>query len=113
MSIILLTATNVVGMQWSSLLEIIVQKYNHAEYKGYPKGCIRNTLQRISHTDCKIAEGTAAAKKQGVKFGRKPMAHPEAFAELKVLYLNHNISARGAAKKLGITHSTFLRWVKE
>lgn len=59
------------------------------------------------------AEGIAAAKKQGVKFGRKPMARPEAFAELKALYLNHNISARGAAKKLGITHSTFLRWVKE
>lgn len=59
------------------------------------------------------AEGIAAAKKQGVQFGRRPMEHPAAFDELSTLWENHEISARAAAKQLGITHSTFLRWAKE
>ena len=59
------------------------------------------------------AEGIAAAKKQGVQFGRRPMERPAAFDELSALWQNHEISARAAAKQLGITHSTFLRWVKE
>lgn len=59
------------------------------------------------------AEGIAAAKKQGVQFGRRPMKRPAVFEELSTLWRNHEISARAAARKLGITHSTFLRWVKE
>lgn len=59
------------------------------------------------------AEGIAAAKKQGVQFGRRPMERPAAFDELSTLWQNHEISARAAAKQLGITHNTFLRWVKE
>ena len=59
------------------------------------------------------AEGIAAAKKQGVQFGRRPMERPAAFDELSALWQKHEISARAAAKQLGITHSTFLRWVKE
>lgn len=59
------------------------------------------------------AEGIAAAKAQGVKFGRRPKERPEAFENLKCLWMNHEISAREAAKRLDITHSTFLRWVKE
>ena len=59
------------------------------------------------------AEGIAEAKKQGVKFGRKPMLRPEVFGSLKAQWQNDEISARMAAKQLGITHSTFLRWVNE
>lgn len=59
------------------------------------------------------AEGIAAAKAQGVKFGRRPKERPEAFKNLKCLWMNHKISAREAAKRLDITHRTFLRWVKE
>lgn len=59
------------------------------------------------------AEGIAAAKAQGVQFGRRPMLRPEAFDSLKAQWQNDEISARMAAKQLGITHSTFLRWVKE
>lgn len=43
----------------------------------------------------------------------RPMECMEMFAELKDLWLNQRISTREAAKKLGVTHSTFLRWVKE
>lgn len=59
------------------------------------------------------AEGIAAAKAQGVQFGRKPMARPASFAILKEQWKNNAVSARSAAKQLGITHSTFLRWVNE
>lgn len=59
------------------------------------------------------AEGIAAAKEQGVKFGRKPMVRPAAFDSLKVQWQNEEVSARTAAKQLGITHSTFLRWANE
>lgn len=59
------------------------------------------------------AEGIAAAKERGVKFGRKPMDRPERFGLLKTQFANKEVSARTAAKQLGITHSTFLRWVNE
>mgnify|MGYP002524354954 CR=1 FL=1 len=59
------------------------------------------------------AEGIAAAKRNGVKFGRKPMERPNGFEVLKAQWLHGELSARVAARQLGITHSTFLRWVKE
>ena len=59
------------------------------------------------------AEGIAAAKRNGVKFGRKPMERPNGLESLKEQWLHGELSARTAAKQLGVTHSTFLRWVKE
>lgn len=59
------------------------------------------------------AEGIAAAKQNGVKFGRKPMERPSNFELLKTQWLHGELSARAAAKRLGVTHSTFLKWVKE
>ena len=58
-------------------------------------------------------EGIAAAKRNGVKFGRKPMERPNGLESLKKQWLHGELSARAAAKQLGVTHSTFLRWVKE
>ena len=59
------------------------------------------------------AEGIAAAKRNGVRFGRKPMERPAAFCVLQKQWQDQKISARVAARQLGITHSTFLRWAKE
>lgn len=59
------------------------------------------------------AEGIAVAKARGVRFGRKPMERPSRFAELKQEWSEQKITAREAARQLGITHSTFLRWAKE
>lgn len=59
------------------------------------------------------AEGIAAAKRNGVKFGRKPMERPNGLESMKEQWLHGELSARAAAKQLGVTHSTFLRWVKE
>ena len=59
------------------------------------------------------AEGIAASKRNGVRFGRKPMERPAAFCEIQKQWLDRKISARAAARELGVTHSTFLRWAKE
>lgn len=59
------------------------------------------------------AEGIAAARKQGVKFGRKPMERPEEYIKLKEQWRQGKISARSAARQLGITHRTFLLWANE
>lgn len=59
------------------------------------------------------AEGIAAAKARGVKFGRKPMERPERYEEIKRKYLDGEISARKAAIDLSIAHRTFLDWVEK
>ena len=59
------------------------------------------------------AEGIAAAKQQGVRFGRKPMERPPQFERLKEQWEKGGISARAAAKELKITHKTFLKWARE
>lgn len=59
------------------------------------------------------AEGIAAAKERGVQFGRRPMERPKAYDILKLQWEENQISARAAARQLGITHRTFLKWVHE
>lgn len=59
------------------------------------------------------AEGIAAARQQGIKFGRRPLERPKEYKKLKERWQKGEISARGAAKQLGITHRTFLRWANE
>lgn len=59
------------------------------------------------------AEGIAAAKARGVKFGRQAMERPLEYETMKVKWQHRELSARAAAKQLGITHGTFLRWIRE
>ncbi len=59
------------------------------------------------------SEGIAVAKEKGVHFGRKPKDKPQNFEFVLKLWENNEISAREAGKNLGITHQTFLRWVRE
>lgn len=58
-------------------------------------------------------EGIKAAKLRGVKFGRPELERTAEFYKLKQFYLNDEISSRQAAQRLDISHTTFLRWVKE
>lgn len=58
------------------------------------------------------AEGIAAAKLRGVRFGAPTKAIPPQFRELYPLWSAGKISARSAAKQLAVTHDTFLRWCK-
>ena len=57
------------------------------------------------------AEGIAAAKARGVQFGRRPMKKPENYEAIKMRWMTGELSARAAAKQLGVTHRTFLKWV--
>jgi len=59
------------------------------------------------------AEGIAAAKERGVKFGRESMVRPKGYKELRELWQNKGISARKAAGILGVTHTSFLEWMKK
>lgn len=58
------------------------------------------------------AEGIAAAKARGVKFGRPKIPIPANFAEMKVKWQAGTISSRQAGKELGVSYHTFLRWCK-
>ena len=57
-------------------------------------------------------EGIEAAKAKGVRFGRLPISKPNNYNEVYQQWKNGAISARAAAKLLGVSHFTFLRWVK-
>lgn len=59
------------------------------------------------------AEGIAAAKARGVTFGPKPMEKPDAFPDCFLLWQEKRISAREAARRLGVAHKTFLKWTKQ
>lgn len=56
------------------------------------------------------AEGIAAAKSRGVRFGRAPRPYPPNYGEVKALWQRGKISAREAGRRLGVTHKTFLKW---
>ena len=58
------------------------------------------------------AEGIAAAKERGIKFGRRPIELPEDFYFLADLWKSGGISSREASKQLGISYQTFLRHAK-
>lgn len=58
------------------------------------------------------AEGIAAAKAKGVKFGAQPMVRPPNYPEMLAQWQQGEISAREAARQIGVTHKTFLKWAK-
>lgn len=58
------------------------------------------------------AEGIAAAKLRGVRFGRPRKAIPENFYAVKKEWEKKNIGSREAARRLDVSQNTFLRWVK-
>lgn len=58
------------------------------------------------------AEGIAAAKARGVRLGRPPKKKPKQYPAIQKAWRNQEISARQAAKELGVAHKTFLMWAK-
>ena len=59
------------------------------------------------------AEGIAAAKARGVQFGRKPKEKPPEYPTVLEVWRRKEMSARAAAKRLGITHRTFIKWATQ
>lgn len=58
------------------------------------------------------AEGIAAAKQRGVQFGPKPIEKPEDYEFCRNAWERGELSAREAGKRLGVSHNTFLKWVR-
>ena len=59
------------------------------------------------------AEGIAAARAKGVRLGRPPKKKPRQYPVVRAAWQNQEISARQAAKQLGVAHKTFLLWANE
>ncbi len=59
------------------------------------------------------AEGIAAAKAKGVRFGRRRKDRGEAYEGVMAAWRRGELSGRAAAKRLGVAHGTFQRWCKE
>jgi len=59
------------------------------------------------------AEGIAAAKAKGVRFGVKAKEKPPEYKIYLARWQRGEISARAAAKQLNVTHPTFLKWTRE
>ena len=58
------------------------------------------------------AEGIAAAKAREVQFGARPKARTSEYESVRNSWQNGMLSAREAARRIGVSHTTFLRWVK-
>ena len=58
------------------------------------------------------AEGIAAAKARGVKFGRPPLKRPENYFTIRDEWQAGKISTREAGKILGVNPQTFLKWTR-
>lgn len=56
------------------------------------------------------AEGIAAAKANGVHFGRTAKERPPEFTRVYAMWRNGELSAREAGRRLKVSHQTFLRW---
>ncbi len=59
------------------------------------------------------AEGIAAAKARGVRFGRPRIERPKIYQRTKRAYLASGITRKEAAARLKISVSTFDAWLKE
>ena len=71
-------------------------------------------LSYVAHTERdaikqRQAEGIAVAKKNGVRFGRKPLELPDNFVEICDEYKSGGLTVRQAAQKLSMSATSFYR----
>ena len=59
------------------------------------------------------AEGIAAAKARGVRFGRPRKRQPSIYLDTRKSYLKGNITRSEAATRLKVSISTFDKWLRE
>lgn len=59
------------------------------------------------------AEGIAAAKARGVRFGRPRKQRPSDWDEIKRDIERGSLSKRGAAARIGVCRNTLVEWLKE
>lgn len=79
------------------------------------------TLQILSYvaqierenTHQRQLEGIREARKRGVRFGRPKMEIPKEFDNVKILVKDGKISLRVGAEQLGVSHTTFRKWLRD
>ena len=81
-------------------------------------GIVLQLLSYVAQTEREFihqrqAEGIAAAKARGVRFGRRRKDRGEDFESVLAAWRRGDLSGRAAAKKLGVAHGTFQRWCRE
>ena len=74
-------------------------------------------LSYMAHTECELikrreAEGIAVAKSRGIQFDGRPKARTSVYESVRNSWQNGMLSAREAARRIGVSHTPFLRWVK-
>lgn len=74
-------------------------------------------LSYVAHTEREFirqrqAEGIAAAKGRGLRFGRKPKERPAEYTEVLTQWREKEISATRAGEALGVSRNTFLKWAR-
>ena len=57
-------------------------------------------------------EGIAAARARGVHFGKAPMARPAEFSQVREQWRAGGLGSRAAAARLGVSQTTFLKWIR-
>ncbi|WP_165252552.1 recombinase family protein [Adlercreutzia sp. ZJ304] len=65
------------------------------------------------NTHKRQAEGIAAAKARGVRFGRPKIERPEIYGKIKQVYIAGNITRKEAAARLKVSPSTFDLWLRQ
>lgn len=65
------------------------------------------------NTKQRQAEGIAAARARGVRFGRPCIPRPMSYAETKRAFLDGTITRRDAADRMKVSVTTFSKWLKE
>lgn len=58
-------------------------------------------------------EGIEAAKKRNVKFGRPACVKPDSYEQIYTQWMENRITASRAAELLGVSRSTFAKWIKQ
>lgn len=59
------------------------------------------------------AEGIAAAKARGVRFGRPPKRRPKSYEAVKRAYLDGAVTKKEAAARLHVSPTTFEKWLAQ
>lgn len=65
------------------------------------------------HLSKRQAEGIKAARERGVHFGRQKKEVPTEFYPMYFRYRKGELSSRKCGEELNVSHSTFLKWVRE
>ena len=80
-----------------------------------PDGAGKGPVAQVERESIRLrqAEGIAAAKARGVRFGRPKKRRPGAYKSTRKAYLDGHITRSEASSRLKVSISTFDKWLRE